>query len=489
MRKILTTLILFTVLLSGCGQAEPAATDTLPTVQLTPCQLIGPDAGMQADAQCGTLQVYEDPTTASGRMIELHFAVLPAISRTSSPDPVFFLAGGPGEAATDSFLMVASAFRDINLNRDIVLVDQRGTGQSNPLSCLGQEDLLVKYENSEDVSGFLTDCLAGLEADPRFYTTSIAMDDLDQVRQALGYDQINLYGVSYGTRAALVYLRQYPDRVRSLILDGVAPPDWSLGENAGSNAQQALDLIFERCLQDASCNSTFPDLPTKFETILDRLAAAPVELSMPDPTTGEVITTTMNAETFATTVFNMSYSSELVSLIPLMVHTTYEHQDYQMAAAQGLATTSDLVSRLSDGMRYSVICSEDEPFYQPGESGEGYIQDTFGESFPEICDVWPHQQVSDDFKQPVQSDIPVLILSGELDPVTPPANGDLAAQTLPNSLHLVIAGQGHVNIYRGCIPSLAANFIRNASIEGLNSACIETIAPLPFFISFSGPQP
>ncbi|MEK7784723.1 MAG: alpha/beta fold hydrolase, partial [Chloroflexota bacterium] len=257
-----------------------------PAIALEPCQLSAPGSSARLPATCGTLTVYEDRAANAGRQIELHLAVLPAVSRSPAPDPLFFLTGGPGQAATESFLQVGAAFNKINQNRDIVLVDQRGTGQSHPLACPALPDETLSEFGDEQLTAWLDDCLTQLDADPRFYTTSVAMDDLDQVREALGYEAINIYGVSYGTRAALTYLQQHGGHVRAVILDGVVPQDEALGLDVARDAQRALDLIFERCNADPACHEAYPNLRAEFDSILTTLDTEPVKLTLPHPVSG-----------------------------------------------------------------------------------------------------------------------------------------------------------------------------------------------------------
>lgn len=486
-RKIIVLFILVTFLFTGCAVPSTESEETNRSVTLSECQLSVDEVRGHIDAECGTVSVPENPQDSNSTQITLNIAVIPAVSRDPAPDPVFFLAGGPGEAATESFLIVAEAFNAINRDRDIILVDQRGTGKSNPLFCSSAEEIIDLED--EDIQGYLQSCLANIDADPRFYHTSAAMKDLDLVRQGLGYDQINLYGVSYGTRAALVYLRLFPDQVRAVILDGVVPLGWNLGTDTSENAQRAIDLIFQRCQDDPGCGEAFPDLKSEFQELQDRLHQEPAEVTIPDPITAEEQTVTVDASYFASIVFNLSYSPETVALLPLLIHTTYEQNDFSLIAAQGLAVTSSLLSRMSDGMRYSVLCAEDIPFYQPPDTEEGYLGDIFGEGFIDICNNWPQGEIPAGFHDPVRSNAPVLIISGEADPVTPPENGDVAAETLPNSVHLVLPGQGHVNIFRGCVPRLASQFFENGSLDGLETECVEVVEPFPFFTSFAGPQP
>ncbi|MFM8320988.1 MAG: alpha/beta hydrolase, partial [Chloroflexota bacterium] len=444
----------------------------------------------QVEARCGWLTVYEDRAAGRGRQIRLHVAVIPAVSRSPAPDPLFFIPGGPGEAASEAYLGLADAFTRLNQKRDIVLVDQRGTGRSHPLDCGDDDTEDVSANDPADLQAAFQRCLQAQDADPRFYTTAIAMDDLDQVRQALGYQQINLYGASYGTRAALVYMRQHPGRVRSAILDGVAPVGWPLGVDAPQDAQRALEMLFERCAAQPECAKAFPDLPRKFDALLERLdEQAPIETALDHPISGLPTSTPVDRARFTNLVHLMSYAPETAALLPLLIHDAYQRQSFDRFAAISLSTEGTLSSAISVGMRMSVTCAEDLPLYQQARVTEGYLGDYSVATFKDICQVWPQGAIPDGYNQPVHSDAPVLLISGEADPVTPPENAAQAAETLPNSLQLVAPGMGHVNINRGCISRLAARFIEAGSPAGLDPACVANIAPLPFFVNFSGPTP
>jgi len=481
-------------LISACASTTPTPGPTsAPVIELRPCQLAAPDSTGRVKAECGTLTVFENRAAGSGRTIDLRVAVLKALSRNPAPDPLFFLTGGPGQAATESYVQLSGAFDKINQTRDIVLVDQRGTGQSHPLRCPAPGDDFASSDSDEQLKAFLEDCLKELDADPRLYTTSIAMDDLDQVRAALGYDKINLYGVSYGTRAALTYLRQYPQHVRTVILDGVVPSDIALGLGVAPDAQRALDLIFDRCAADSACHTAFPKLKEEFDALSASLAVQPVRVSLTHPVTGEPTELTLTHATFAGSVRLLSYSPETVALLPLLIHKAQAEGDLRLFAAQALMVTEQLTQSISNGMDYSVICAEDAPFITTeaaAHSNAGtYLGDQETGNLQKICAVWPRGDIPADFKQPVTSDVPVLLLSGEADPVTPPSNADRAAQTLSHSLHLVAPGQGHNVVARGCLPGIAAAFVESSSTQRLATDCVKDIQPMPFFISFSGPQP
>ena len=484
----LSLLIASILLLSACSQAtsKPEA-GASQLIELHDCQLSAPRMTLRVEARCGQLEVYENRQAASGRKIKLNIAIIPAVSRNPAPDPLFFIAGGPGEAATESYVLVYSAFNRLNQKRDIVLVDQRGTGGSHPLDCALESD--TDELGNENYQTLVQECVESLDADLRFYTTAIAMEDLDQVRQALGYPQINLYGASYGTRAALAYLRQFPDRVRTVILDGVAPPNWTLGPSVAADAQRAIEAIFARCQSEAACQAAFPNLAQEFQALLAQLEGQTIEVQLDDPLTGEPTTFPLNHDTFTNTMHMLSYSPETAALIPLLIHTSYREQDYRLFAAQAITTFSSLEQSLSNGMRFSVVCAEDVPNYPPLDNSTGYLGDFITSTFQQICNYWPAGQVPTGFNEAVVSSVPVLLISGEADPVTPPANATLAAQTLSNSEHWIVPGMGHINILRGCIPQLATKFVEQGSLVGVDADCIKDIAPLPLFVNFNGPTP
>jgi pimeloyl-ACP methyl ester carboxylesterase len=484
-------ILLAAFLLFACQNNEtPTLSERAPGIRVEPCILTSPGSPFRIGAQCGTLTVYEDRQSQAGRTIDLRIAVLPAVSRNPEPDPLFFLSGGPGQSALETYPMIHSAFARVNQRRDIVLVDQRGTGSSNPLNCPGGEEIV---DIEEDLLPWAQACINALDADLRFYTTSIAADDLNQVRTALGYEQINLYGVSYGSRAALTYIRQYGASVRTAILDGVVPQDEALGLRVARDAQQALDLIFARCQSNKTCQEAFYDVESTFNSLLHDLESEPIETTLPHPSSGVFQYLTFTPEMLATSVRLLSYTPETAALLPLLIHTTSIQQDYSLLAAQYLIASDQLNVSISTGLNYAILCAEDVPFIdheQAREMNAGtYLGNLQTDALFEICQVWPRGEIPPDFKEPVESDIPVLLLSGEMDPVTPPYKGDQTARHLPNSLHLVLPGQGHNVIFRGCIPNIASAFIHSGSTESLNIECVDEIQPLPFFISFAGPSP
>jgi pimeloyl-ACP methyl ester carboxylesterase len=416
----------------------------------------------------------------------LNVAVVPAISRSPEPDPLFVLVGGPGQSATETFPAMFSTLFRIHEERDIVLVDQRGTGESNPLRCLDPEEETPVED--EQVVALLQSCPEQLEADLHLYTTDIAMQDLEAVRAALGYETINLYGVSYGTRAALVYLKMFPERVRSMILDAVVDPSFVLFEDAARDGQRALELFFERCEGDTECSVAFPDLGAEFESLISKLNATSQDVTLAHPVTGKPLEMTITQTTIANIVFNSLYTPDLVAMLPLAIHQASVEENY--APLITLAYLSD--AGIYDGMFYAVACAEDAPLLSAQEAEPQSEEGIFGSNlqlFLEVCESWPKGHPSPVLREPVDSDVPVLLFSGEADPITPPSHAEELTASLSNSLHLVFGDMGHGNSSSQCGAKIVDRFIESASVDTLEVACVEIVEPPPFFVDFSGPQP
>lgn len=459
----------------------------------TPCQIGAQDSPLHLQAKCTTLTVPEDRANPNGRKIGLHIAVLSARVSRPAADPLFFIAGGPGQAATEAFVEEAPAFDRIRSDRDIVLLDQRGTGESNPLNCPASPDTGTNLAATQ-IAQQVQVCLKQLSGDPRFYTTSVAVQDLDAVRAALGYGSIDIYGISYGTRVALEYLREFPQHVRSMILDGVLPADLVLGPGVSLDAQRALDRIFARCAQDRACNQAFPDLPGTLAALEQRFAHQRVTVQLRDPLSGAPRSGQLSWPDITGAVRLMSYASETAALLPLLLHQAGVEHDYAPLMAESIIFTDEVTGGIAYGMNAAVLCTEDVPFYTQAPATDKAMQDTYVGVTPaamlaKTCRFWPRGVLAPDFKQAVVSDKPVLLISGEDDPITPPANAAHAASTLRNSLSIVVPGQGHGNAYRGCIPRLMARFVERASVKHLDTACVKSIRPFPFFTSFTGPGP
>ncbi|CAN5269309.1 alpha/beta fold hydrolase [soil metagenome] len=476
--------------LNGCtapadDPAEPAA------IRLEDCTLRGTSGLTAVSAECGTITVPEDRARRDGRQIELFVARVPALSLDPPDDALTVIAGGPGQASTEFFADYAGAFEPIRRERDILLVDQRGTGRSNALGCPTQQ---LAPDSPAALRKAARECLTGLGGDPRFYTTSVAVEDLDRARAALGYAQLNLYGVSYGTRVAQHYLRRFPDHSRTVILDSVVPMDIPLGPRLSVDAQAALELVFARCAAEAACAERFPDLPDAFAAIRKRLEDGPVPVQLTDPATAMPRQERFGNQELALAVRLLSYTAETASYLPLLLHHAHDERDFAPLAAQLLMVGEQLEASLSYGMHNAVACTEDVPFYDleaidRTALDRTYLGATQLDALVAVCDEWPAGVIDENLREPVRSRHPVLLLAGSADPVTPPANATRVARHLDQALVIAVEGLGHGIAGAGCIPRLMAEFVAAASFEPIDRSCAEDIEPAPFFLSFAGPAP
>lgn len=463
------------------------------SLKLEDCRLHSDIAGGGVAAECGWLSVPENRENPSGKQLQLHVARVRSLRTEPAGDPLFVLSGGPGQAASDFYISIAPALARVRRDRDIVILDQRGTGRSNRLDCPFPDESDITFSDPQQLRELTRSCLQQLPGDPRYYTTSVAVRDLDDVRAALGYQRLDLYGVSYGTRVAQHYMRRYPDRVRVAILDGVVPPQLPLGPDVALDAQAAIDSAFARCDSNTDCRRTFPNIADTFATLRARVLEEPVSLSIPDPLSAEPTKAQLGAAELSAAVRLLSYSDETVSTLPLLIHEA-ERGQAQGLAAQYLMIKRSLDTQIANGMHFAVVCSEDAPRWHErpvsdAQLAQTYIGETFMQAMRTICEQWPRGPVDQDFGKPLQSAIPTLVLSGGNDPVTPARYGEQVVAELKNSKHLVLEGQGHGQIAIGCMPRVAAEFIASGDVKSLDAECLKTVAPAPFLLSRSAPAP
>jgi pimeloyl-ACP methyl ester carboxylesterase len=456
-------------------------------LRLQPCHL----DGLAEEVLCGTLSVPENRSAPAGRHIELRLAVLPALGKPA-PDPLFILAGGPGQAATGYAALIPRAFRKVRAHRDIVLVDQRGTGESHPLKCKEPEPDLAGLLGASTPLRDPAGCLARLDADAREYTDFEAMEDLDAVRAALGAERIDLWGGSYGTRAALVYLRLHPERVRSVVLDGVVPFAMKYPLYTGRDGQRALDLLLRDCSADPACSAAFPDLRHELDALFATLERSPAEVEVRNSRTGWRERVTIGPDALVSGLRGSLYSAEQASVLPLAIHRAAAG-DFEPYAALVQAVAGWSVETMSLGMTLSVVCSEDVSRISEDEAERwtrgNFVGRTMMDSLQGLCAAWPRGSLPEGYDQPVHAEAPALLLSGALDPVAPPEWGDLAAKDLPASKHVVVPGTAHNTSHVGCVPSLIATFIENGSAAGLDTSCVEAIRRPPFVLDTLGTLP
>jgi pimeloyl-ACP methyl ester carboxylesterase len=449
--------------------------------------------GVQGKAKCGTLEVFEDRAARKGRKINLNIVVLPATSDQREPDPLFYFAGGPGSSATEDAPGIAQLFAKIREHRELVFVDQRGTGGSNQLNC--------EFYDANDLQSQLgyffplddiRKCRTQLEpkADLKLYTTTIAMDDIDDARVALGYDRINLFGGSYGTRAALTYLKQHPKHVRSAILQGVSPTNQLMPRDFPQETERALQGVLSECVADQQCNNAFPNIKAEAQAVLAQLINGPVEVEVQKPHSTDRVKVKLSRDLAAEAIRYMLYSPVPASRVPLIIHLAAQGNFAPLTRA-ALEFRVKLVATGSNGMYLSVTCAEDLPWIKPGE-GERLAANTFLGDYRlrqqrEACALWPRAGIEADYAQPVRSDVPVLILTGEWDPVTPPSHGDIAAKTLKNSLHIVVPHGAHgLGGLEGidCIDRILTEFVARGTSKGIDTSCVKLIHRKGFAMKF-----
>jgi pimeloyl-ACP methyl ester carboxylesterase len=460
---------------------------------LEPCRLEAGPGMPTIGAQCGRLAVPENPAEPGGATIELFVARVPALTATPQPDALTVIAGGPGQASTDFYAAYRGAFARVRRERDVLLVDQRGTGRSNRLQCpelLAAEELAAP---AEELVPATRECLAALPGDPRFYTTSVAVEDLERVRAAFGYPALNVYGASYGTRVAQHYVRRYPGRTRTAILDGVVPPGLTLGPDIPLLAERALDAAFARCSRDPACRERFPAPARQLEELLARLAARPAPVTLPDPLTGAPTEGELSADQVRLAVRLLLYGPQQTALLPFFIDEAASGRPAPLKAQADMVMSS-LTDALAYGMHNAVMCTEDVPFWRPGDIDREALAATFlgaeqVEMLQEMCSVWPPGVIDQDLRASLESDVPVLLLSGEYDPITPPEYAERAAEGLSAALHVVAPGQSHGVALAGCLPRLIGEFVDQASVEALDVSCVGDLGPTPFFLDYTGPGP
>jgi pimeloyl-ACP methyl ester carboxylesterase len=481
------------------GNIAPAASPPAAApLAFAPCRLEHPLGLSAIAAECATLDVPENRATPGGRHISLFIARVPALSRNHAADPLFVLAGGPGLAATTFYASVAPVFERTRRDRDIVLVDQRGTGRSAPLNCEFDEAQVWDVDESE-TARIMRECRQQLEAthDLAQYTTSVAVADLDAVRAAMGYATINLYGSSYGTRVAQHYLRRHPDQSRAVVLDGIVPPTRVLGPTTPLDAERTLQRILARCREDLSCAQRFGDPLQDYESLRRRLALSPVPIQLADPRSGQPLLLDFSAQVLAGALRLAGYSAEQAALLPLALTMANRDNQFTPLAAQFLITAASYDAVLSYGMHNSVVCAEDVPLFDREPLDRDRLATTFLgtaqiDSLRIMCEEWPRGPVDEDLHAPLQSRAPALLLSGTADPVTPVEFGEEAAGGFLDVLHVKIPDQGHGQLVQPCVDRLMAQFLDRAGREPtatLDARCAQALKPPPFFLTLGGPGP
>ena len=453
-------------------------------IELSECR-IGSEKSRKIIAECGHLSVAENRDNPS-RMIDLNIAVVRSKSTQKLKDPVIMLAGGPGQSAVESYPSASHAFYEILKDRDVVLVDQRGTGGSNILKCdFDEAAQLAMLADKALIPLEIKKCVKNLDADTRYYTTTESIKDLEEVRKAMSIEKWNLLGISYGTRKALTYMKLFPESIRSVILDGVMPQQEAMPQSHEENLVNALRLQFEQCEKQPACHEAFGDIEQQMWQLLANTDEQKPKIRLQNFSTGEFEEVTLNKDSIAIAIRLFAYSANSMNMLPLMIAKANHGQPEVIAAQANMI--SSLLSESISNVELSIICAEDLPFYDNYTLNKNNLFGDFLASTKANCDVWPHGTVDASFKDAVVSDLPVLLLSGELDPVTPPSFAELTMQTLSKSQHLIAKGQGHNVFPQGCMPDIITDFIQDPEQE-LDVECMNDFNYTPFFINMMGPK-
>jgi len=474
--------------IGAAGNAPAAITRRLGRLAFTPCTLAPEFGTTSVEAQCTKLKVPESRAAPQGRQIELAIAWVPA-RNDGKPDPVFFIAGGPGQSALESFPGIAPAFAELRKKRDVILVDQRGTGGSNKLICKDAEGKSAVTDDEDyalaTAKAFAARCAATLSktADLRFYSTTDAIQDLDDVRAAIGAAQINLMGVSYGTRVAQQYAKRYPQRTRTLTIDGIVPNSLVLGNEHARNLESSLDSQFKRCQMAPGCVQKLGNPRAQLNAVMAKLKADPPMVTYRDAITGVSKTERLTPGHVAMLARMFAYAPQVAGLLPLELNEAAQGRYEPLMALSNLLAAT-IGGQIMHGMQLSVICAEDaaEMKADPADANSLLGVDLIT-TMAAQCEAWPHGARPADFRAPLTGKVPALILSGEFDPVTPPRYGEEVLKTLPNGRHLVVRGQGHNVLPVGCLPKLFASFVDSADAKSLDAKCLDTV---PYAVPFTG---
>jgi pimeloyl-ACP methyl ester carboxylesterase len=457
-------------------------------LELAPCEI----GGLEGEARCGTYEVFEDRASGAGRRIGLNVVVLPARGEDRRGDPVIFFAGGPGGSTVEMAAGLATFYADELERRDFLLVDYRGSGKSNPLFCPYQEE--TRRGVAEALESFLPidlldECVEALSVRARLdlYTTPNIVDDVAEVARALGYEKVNLSGGSYGSRAVLVFMRRHPGMVRTAILEGVVPTDARMPVTFAGDAQTALEGWLRECAEDEDCRAAFPDPEDDLARILAEVEREPRRLEVIDPESRQSVELVLSRNALVQTLRYMLYDSGGALKVPAFVHAAVEG-DWQPLAQTAFSVGGLLMAKTPDGLYLSVTCAEDVATIGPNAAAiqRGFLGDFRLRQQVAACEKWVEGSLPGDFHAPVESEAPVLIVSGERDPVTPARWGYQAQEFLPRSVHVVVPDGAHgwfgLNGVE-CVDELWAKLLETGSVDGLDvEGCLAAISRPPFLL-------
>jgi pimeloyl-ACP methyl ester carboxylesterase len=440
--------------------------------------------GAEGSLRCVAIPVPLDYAKPNTKSLKIHVTVAPAFREGARADPLFVLAGGPGQAGSEVIMLLPAALKRVRATRDIVFIDQRGTGLSGKLDCEDKPE----HETMSDteLEAEIKRCIGASRAPFAAYTTANAARDIEEVRRALGYGKVNVWGGSYGTRLGQAYARAYPASVRAMILDGVAAPDQVIPAG-GRDGQAALDKLFAQCARDAGCDKAYPNLRAEFDSLAAR-ADAGLKLSIADPRTAQPVTFTMTGQRFSGTVHSILYSPADARRLPFLIHSAWQGRWEPFIARHNVGGDFAGEGGTAYLLHLAVVCAEDVPRMTPALMKEdaALLTRALAERMPAMCKTMNVPAVP--YTTPAPIEAPVLLLSGALDPVTPPRRAESAARHMTHARHLVVANAGHGVSQLGCAPRLLREFL-DAPGATLDAKCLAEIPAPTFQLGSAGPQP
>jgi pimeloyl-ACP methyl ester carboxylesterase len=444
---------------------------------LSPCRF----ADLTRAARCGRLSVPENPDKPLGRRLAISVAVIPATHARALADPIVVLQGGPGEDTISSAAYYAERFAALLDDRDLLLVDQRGTGKSGALPCAlySAGDPALSLRDVFPVAA-VKRCVQGLaaRADLTQYTFDRFANDLEQVRRELGYGALNLYAGSYGTRAAQVYLRSFPASVRSAYLGSAVPMDADGPLAFAKTGQAALELLFSSCAEAAGCRAAFPNLREEFHAVVLKLDSGAARVSIPGRAAA---TATLSRGRVAEWMRSKLYRPYSATMLPWLIHRAFAG-DWSPLVKDLLADAREADPTFSFGLFFSITCSEDVAFIReqdiaPATQGT-FLGDYRVRQQQAACREWPTKRLPKDYRAAVKSAVPTLFVSGDADGGTPLWFADHVAAGFSNRLQVIVKGQGHTE-WSDCLSQLYQQMVRVGAVRGLNPSCPDVPRP-PF---------
>lgn len=452
--------------------------------------------GEERAAKCKQVEVPVNWDEPNGQKIHINMAIIPAKGGFSEADPFVLFAGGPGQAATDYAALISVAFDEINERRDVILIDQRGTGGSHQLQCdfdvvtSGQG---IGYISPEDTREAITQCAASHEdVDIRYFTSFDAIKDVEHIREMLGIAQFNIWGGSYGTRIGLLYMKLHPTSIRTAILDGVTSPNSKIFDLSPKGAQDAFTSLADDCAADTACYAAFGNINATFDGLLKKYRDNPEQMQVLNPITAEWMEGEMNETLLADIVRTSLYQPSRASILPFALSQA-EGGNFKPLFALTLDGLSWAGDTMAMGLTLSVLCSEDLPRHTDAGAalaGKGsFHKDFYYKFWRAACDSWKIRDVIDGYTDPITVDVPTLVLSGGIDPVTPPMSAEYAVKNLPNVLHLIAPKSGHNVSPFGCAPDIMGDFVDSGSLEGLEGTCLTKPIRPAFLIRPTGTKP